>query len=322
MDYGRVLSRAWQITWRWKVLWILGFLVALGSGAGGGGPTMSSSSNGNMTVGPWDLGQIGEPGGAFWAAFSGVILALLCLGLFIALAIWVLSIIARGGLIAGVVQVEDEGTTSFGQAWRVGVQRFWTLLGVGFLAAIPMFILVFTLLIFFVLGVVAAGGFSQFSEAATGVSIVSLLLCSGVFCCGLIIVAIVLDQIRIYAERAAILEGLGWIDAFKRGWEVIKDHLGPTVILWLIFFALGFVIFGLVIGVMVVVGLPAGLLAASLEPSGWLAAPLCCGGLLAFIFFALLGAVVETFTSATWTLAYRELTGFVPQPVVETVSEA
>ena len=37
MDYGRVLTRAWEITWRWKILWILGFLAALGSGSGGGG---------------------------------------------------------------------------------------------------------------------------------------------------------------------------------------------------------------------------------------------------------------------------------------------
>ena len=36
MDYGKVLSRAWEITWRWKALWILGFLAALGRGGGGG----------------------------------------------------------------------------------------------------------------------------------------------------------------------------------------------------------------------------------------------------------------------------------------------
>ena len=42
MDFGKVLSRAWEITWRWKVLWVLGFLAALGQGTGGGsGPQFS-----------------------------------------------------------------------------------------------------------------------------------------------------------------------------------------------------------------------------------------------------------------------------------------
>ena len=47
---------------------------------------------------------------------------------------------------------------------------------------------------------------------------------------------------------------------------------------------------------------------ANSEPGLWMVAPLCCGGLLAMIAFALIGAIIETFTSATWTLAYRELT--------------
>ena len=35
-DIGKILSRAWQILWKYKVLWIFGLLLAL-SGAGGGG---------------------------------------------------------------------------------------------------------------------------------------------------------------------------------------------------------------------------------------------------------------------------------------------
>jgi hypothetical protein len=46
MDYGKILSRAWEIAWRWKVLWILGFLASLGQGRGGGnGSSYSTSSS-------------------------------------------------------------------------------------------------------------------------------------------------------------------------------------------------------------------------------------------------------------------------------------
>ncbi len=41
MDYSSVLRRAWDITWRYKGLWILGILASCsgngGSGAGGRG---------------------------------------------------------------------------------------------------------------------------------------------------------------------------------------------------------------------------------------------------------------------------------------------
>ena len=43
-----------------------------------------------------------------------------CLALIIGIAIWVVSVIARGGLIAGVQQVEEQEHTSFGLAWRAG----------------------------------------------------------------------------------------------------------------------------------------------------------------------------------------------------------
>ena len=307
MDYGKVLGRAWEITWRWKVLWILGFLVSLGSGGFGGGGNVYSGDNGQgYDFGGWP-GEILGPG--FWVAFGGIILALLCLGLLIAIALWVVSIIARGGLIAGVQQVEEEGDTSFGRAWRAGASRFWTLLGIAFLAALPFLVLGLGLALVAAAGILVAMNSSNgFSDPAPA-GILAAIACGTVFCCGLLILGIVLDQIRTYAERAAILEGLGWLDAFKRGWEVLKVHLGPTIILWLIFVAIGFVLVMATIAGVAAVALPLLAVTAAVEPGPWLIAPACCGGLVALIVFALVAAVIETFTSASWTLAYRELTG-------------
>ena len=31
MDYGEIITRAWNITWKNKFLWVLGFLAALTS---------------------------------------------------------------------------------------------------------------------------------------------------------------------------------------------------------------------------------------------------------------------------------------------------
>ncbi len=317
MEYGNVLRRAWEITWRWKVLWILGFLVSLGSGGGGGGSSSSARIGEDI-----DLGRWGADFPEVWAAIGGIVVGLLCLALVLAIAVWVVSTIARGGLIAGVQQVEDEGATSFGQAWRVGTKRFWTLFGISVLTGIPILILVVLGLIGLGGGIGAAVGLFNVSEVAGGLSIAGAVLCGASLCCLLIPLAVVLGQIRIYAERAAILEDRDWIDAFGRGWQVLKENLGPTIVLWLIFFLIGLVfaavIVGGVMGLIAPLGITFGY--AHADPTPWILIPVFCGGALALIVLSLIGSVVETFTSATWTLAYRELTG-VASAGVELVEE-
>ena len=120
--------------------------------------------------------------------------------------------------------------------------------------------------------------------------------------------AVVLSQIQIYAERAAILEGKGWIDAFKRGWQVLKTNLGPTIVFWLIFLVIGGIFAAIIIGGILAMALPVMALVGNNDP-GALAIITMCGGLLVgVVIFSVVGAIVQTFTSATWTLAYRQIT--------------
>jgi hypothetical protein len=305
MDYGKVLARAWEITWRWKILWILGFLAALGNGGGGGGG--SSYTTGSEDWSNWWGTTYREP--FIPAGVIATIIGLACLAIIIAIAIWVVSVIARGGLIAGVQQVEEEEHTSFGQAWRSGARRFWTLFGIGILAAIPLIIAAVVGFIVFIVMLAGSGFAFTSSDALGGAGILTSFLCGGLFCCGMIIATIILQQIRIYAERAAILEDLGWIEAFVRGWDVLKANLGPTIIFWLIFFAIGIALFVAIMAVLGVMALPFIAVVANVDTGAWLFVPICCGGLVAVIAAALINAIVQTFTSATWTLAYREMVG-------------
>ena len=134
MDFGRTLSRAWEIAWRWKVLWILGFLAALGQGTG------AANSGYRFSGQEFQNGML--PAFRLPAGAEALIIGLACLGIIIAIALWVVSVIARGGLIAGVGQVEEEGSTSLGRAWVAGQSRFWTLFGIGILVALPVIVLV------------------------------------------------------------------------------------------------------------------------------------------------------------------------------------
>ena len=304
MDYGKILSRAWEITWRWKILWILGFLVALGRGNGGGGSNLTYSTRSGS--GAWGLDI--SPG------LLGILIPLTCLAILIAIALWVASIIARGGLIAGVQQVEDKGDTSFAQAWKAGVSRFWTLLGIGFLSGLPIFLAVLALVAICLLSVLGVGIIAEAAEApAMWALLAPAFICCLPVICLLVIAGAVLDQIRIYAERAAVLEELDWIDAFKRGWQVLKCNLGPTIVLWLIFLLLSLLLGAVIFGLVMVFALPFIALilgAAFLEDAFPLViAPLVISGLAFAILGAALSGIVETFRSATWTLAYRQLAG-------------
>jgi len=102
MDYGAILSRAWKITWNHKILWVFGFLAGLASGGGGGG---NAGGGGGGQPG----GQPGGPGGPGGPGFLppdferqmerpeviGIILAVACVLILIAIALFVLSIIGR-----------------------------------------------------------------------------------------------------------------------------------------------------------------------------------------------------------------------------------
>ena len=49
-NFGEVLTRAWQITWKYKVLWIFGILAGCTNGGGGGG----GGGNSGYSTGPSD----------------------------------------------------------------------------------------------------------------------------------------------------------------------------------------------------------------------------------------------------------------------------
>jgi len=52
-NFGEVLTRAWQITWKYKVLWIFGILAGCTNGGGGGGG--GGGGNSGYSTGPSNL---------------------------------------------------------------------------------------------------------------------------------------------------------------------------------------------------------------------------------------------------------------------------
>ena len=304
MEYGKLLHRAWQITRQCKVLWVLGFLASLSGSVGG-----LREINPLLLIPGWLASRTSSDAAAprvFSDAVERQIFADACGGcgmVLVTIAMGVVSVIAWGGLIAGVQQVEDDGSTSLGQAWRVGKKRFWTLIGIGILAAVPQIVISLILL---VMMLVSEDSLAEWYRTEwPGPTIKSWIGCGGLVAGGTTVVMWMVLLTQNYAQRAAVLKGMGWTKAFKQGWQVLKGNIGPTLVFGLAFLAIG-----------TIVGEAVRALGSSISSAitstgmGDLAPATFSGAsyLLASVLGGLICGVVNTLTSVTWTLVYREIT--------------
>jgi hypothetical protein len=291
MDYSNLLSRAFNIVWEHKFLILLGILVALGSSGGFSGSGISGNRNFRGPRGEFDfqpprgdMPEFPEFGRDLGVPVLAGVLVLVLIGIafVIGIVVWVVSTLARGGLIAGASAVDSGMVTDFGQAFSVAWQRVWTLLGIGIIPAIPTLILLIG-------GLGMAGVFAVTSGAFGGRAGVyprgGLFLALGGLTCVAIPFAMALNFVRAFANRACILEGLGVWDAYKRGVAVLLENIGPALILFLLQIAIN-------IGLGIVM-VPLTLMA------------LCC--ILWPILLVIQGAIAAYF-STLWTLAWRRWT--------------
>jgi len=300
-DFGAVLNRAWQITWKYKVLWIFGILASCsrgsGGGSGGNGYEMGRGDR-NPPFGPNSEHYFNQAGQ--WLADHWWVIALILLGLILlALIAIFLGTIGRIGLIRGTLQAEQGAQSlSFGELFSGALPFFWRVFGLSFLVGL-VFLVIFIPLV--VLGVVTAG---------------LAFLCALPLICVLVPLAIVAGLIVELADVAIVKENLDMWAAWRRGWEMLRANLGPVLIMALILLAIAIGV-GLVIALpILVIAIPAAIGFAAGHAQNW--TPLIVGGvcLAAFLPVAILvNGIYNTFSGAAWTLSYLRLTPTPAAPV-------
>ena len=303
MDYGALLSRAWNIIWEQKFLILLGMLVVL-SGVGNNG---AGSVGGLGSGGPrqeFELPRMPRPR-EFPGAIPGglsilVIILIVTLILLVVIPLWVLSTLSRGGLIAGVDTIDAGGSSSFGQALRAGWERGWRLIGIAIVPVVPAFLLV-------MLAVAGAVGYMRLALVRVGSGSPPLPPANAVvgsvfivLSCVLVPIGLVLRLLHTFANRACMLEDTGVWAAYRRGVSVLFDNFGPALALFVIQ-----ILVSVVIGALMIVP---GLIVA-----------LCC--LLWPVLIVVQGTVAAYF-STLWTLAWRRWTGEATEPASDAVSTA
>ncbi len=285
MDYSSIVGQAWRLTWRHKWLWLAGLLATLGVGgntAGGGAPT------GIDAGGAWTADAITPDRLAVILGIGGVLLL-------VGIILWVLSVIARGALIAGIDRLERDGVCTPGQAWTAGVENFGRLFLIGLITAVPGLALAF---LTFIAAMPAMTG------TAGGVLSATFVACFLPLCCILTLAGLVFGLIQQFADRAAVLENLAPLAAFKRGWAVLKGRLGDLFILFVIWAVIAWFFQLLTLGVIaLVIPLAFRLVYGAAVDFGALFLTLI--GVAIGIMAVLIFGVFNTFTSAMWTQAYR-----------------
>jgi hypothetical protein len=304
-NFGEVLTRAWQIIWKHKVLWIFGILASCGRGGSSGG----NSGGGNSGGGNNDFSPNLPPQLTQWTQwiennltqFIVIMVTVLCI-------IWIvvafLSTIGKIGLIRGTSQAEGGAESLiFGQLFSESMPYFWRMFGLSLILAVPLlivFVALFAGLIVFVTSAIGS------NNEAAGLGIVVVLL--GCFCL-LIPVLFVVGMILRQSERAIVLEELGVMPALSRGWEIFRANLGPVILMTIILAVIGFVV-GLAVAIPIfIIVFPAML--AFISGGAESTTPLIFMGVCICLYFpvALVAqGIMTAYTESAWTLVYMRLT--------------
>jgi hypothetical protein len=305
-NFGEVLTRAWQIIWKHKVLWIFGILASCGRGGGGnGGGGNSGGNNGFNGSGPDLPPQVMR----WFQMIEENMTTIIVVGLALICIIWVITIflstIGKIGLIRGTQQAEGGAESLiFGQLFSESMPYFWRMFGLSLIVGLP-FLFVFGALIagLVVFAISASGGNDT---AGLGIAAMVPLLIGCV--CLLIPVMFVVNMIIRQSERAIVLEEMSVMPALSRGWEVFRKNLGPIILMTIILGVIGFII-GLVIAIPVfIIVFPA--VAAYAVGGAENTTPLIFMGVCMCLYIPValvLQGIMVAYIESAWTLTYMQL---------------
>jgi hypothetical protein len=282
-DFGEVLARAGQITWRHKNLWLAGIVISL---IGFLSAPISLLFNPSFT----DPSEISRQLPSI----------LLVNGLVILLSILSIPFYVIGVTIPslGTVQVEKGSEKlNFGELLKGAFPYFWRILGLYLLVALGMFAVVMIFVVITLLSLITFG--------------------FGAICTFPLILLFIPLTILVYAIMeqgiaAIVVDNLGFSSALQRAWELVKKNIGVIVLLSFIIY-LGSAIIGMIISVPMMIPM-FGFIFNNMtsEPDMQAFQSLTRNmvwWMLAFSpIYAVFQGILLTFMQAAWTLTYMRLT--------------
>jgi hypothetical protein len=292
MNYGYLVSRAWQMTFRHRFLWGLGILAACTMGGGMNFNPFPPRPQAQQMHNIWR--QVRQQA-MVYVNSRLTLVELIAAGLVLLSLVWfIYSLLAKAGLIVSVENLEKKQPVSFREALAAARYWFWRLLGLYFLLLLASLmvwaIFLAPALLFFYAGNDLAARYA----AAIAVWVLMIPL-------------YYLGLLYTLADRFIVLGDLGIREALCRAQALIMSRKLDAFLTWLLNLGLRM---GWVIALMLPFTVVMILLVMGMMVSGpaqamkvvWIVAAV----LAPIIIFwqALFGA----FDSSYWTLAYLALT--------------
>jgi hypothetical protein len=306
MDYSYVLGRAWQTVRQHKRLWLFGLCASLGSQAQ---LFLIQWSEDVPLYAPEQTTALYTGSRAVPAVVGSIVLALL-----IGLLAVMLGALGRAALVEQVNRTENGGAPTVRAGWAAARRCFWRVLLVRLLIGLPFLVLLAVGLIPFLLSRALLALAYEIAPvlAALAATLGTLVACAVPAACLGLFLAVPTYVLQRLAVRACVLQDLPVRASVARAWRLLREHLWSVALLWLI---LG-VVTAMIACVLffswylMTVGAAAVFIAvmALSTPSVALAVTVGLTLLVWLVGWGISG-VEETFFSACWTVAYRELTG-------------
>jgi len=301
-DFGYVFSRSAKILWKYKALWVFGIL----SSCSRWGINLDNITNRSNNRGNSGLPPAIEQARVWLEAHPFVIAGLVIATILLAFLSILIGTVGRVGLIKGALKVEGGAEAlPFGETWSESIPYFWRVFGLSFFISVFFIFLVYLPL--FVFGFLTAG--------------IGFICLTPIFCL-LIPVGIVINQVVELGNVSIVNNDLGIMEAFKRGWTLFRNNIGPVLVMALVLgvistivnFILALPIFGIAVPTFLAYGIS--------DQQNNL--PLILGGVcfalyLPVYWFVL--SLVNSYRGIAWTLVYQQVTKPTPEnntPILET----
>jgi hypothetical protein len=310
MDHVGLLKRAFNITRRYRVLWIFGVLLALFSGAGGG----NGGGRGNIQLPAEWLPSALSPEIIDPRRIIGIAVACCCLLLLLAIAGVIISYVAKTALYRMVDTIEETGECP---SWRQGFRLGWSnralrLLGIDLAIGVP-----FAVAAILVLALAASPLFLLMleGEAMTILAIVLTVGLGLLAILAIIVGGVIVNLLMEFMHRQAVLEGQTVGRSIVLGYHMVRASFKDAVVMWLLMFGVGLAwaivmipvsLFVLILAA-AVGALPAWLIWRSTE----LVWPALLWGIPVFFLIGVpplvfLSGLYAVYQSSLWTLTFRE----------------
>jgi hypothetical protein len=207
MRIGDLVSRSWDISFKYKSLWILGLLAE-----GAWFSSVFRNENNNWHIGESDF------------LFSGMAIALAFTVLLLMLVLLILHFLSVAGLIDSVNRITRGGRYKLSQAFATGCHVFWRFVG---------------LWLVFLMAVIGLG-------VALAIPVVLLFVLNTILGVLSLIIAVPVLLIGLFAfynvyaltQRAIVARDCSIGDALSEAYWLFRRNLGPNVAVFLVFVVL------------------------------------------------------------------------------------